>query len=77
MGNLRFAQCQVDTVRNAFQRGVGAADIGGDGGLVDGPQLPVPKLCNKLRSDSGAADVYAGEVGPIQGLTKFIPRLKR
>jgi hypothetical protein len=24
-----------------------------------------------------AGNVYAGEVGPIQGLTKFIPRLKR
>src|SRR5688572_1044143 len=25
----------------------------------------------------GAGNVYAGEVGPIQGLTKFIPRLKK
>lgn len=22
-------------------------------------------------------NVYAGEVGPVQGVTKFIPRLKR
>jgi sugar lactone lactonase YvrE len=25
----------------------------------------------------GAGNVYAGEVGPIQGITKFIPRLKK
>jgi hypothetical protein len=25
----------------------------------------------------GQGNVYAGEVGPIQGLTKFIPRLKK
>jgi hypothetical protein len=24
-----------------------------------------------------ADNVYAGEVGPVQGLTKFVPRLKR
>ena len=24
-----------------------------------------------------AGNVYAGEVGPVQGLTKYIPRLKR
>ena len=24
-----------------------------------------------------AGNVYGGEVGPIQGLTKFVPRLKR
>jgi hypothetical protein len=24
-----------------------------------------------------AGNVYAGEVGPVQGLTKYVPRLKR
>jgi hypothetical protein len=24
-----------------------------------------------------AGNVFAGEVGPIQGMTKFVPRLKR
>ncbi len=42
--DLRFAQCQVDTVGDALQRGVGAAGVGGDGGLVDGPQLLVHEL---------------------------------
>jgi DNA-binding beta-propeller fold protein YncE len=42
-----------------------ASGMGGYGSMGEGVTV------------DGAGNVYAGEVGPIQGLTKFIPRLKR
>ena len=42
-----------------------ASGMGGYGSMGEGVTV------------DAAGNVYAGEVGPIQGLTKFIPRLKR
>ncbi len=42
-----------------------ASGMGGYGSMGEGVTV------------DSAGNVYAGEVGPIQGLTKFIPRLKR
>jgi sugar lactone lactonase YvrE len=42
-----------------------ASGMGGVGSMGEGVAV------------DAAGNVYAGEVGPIQGLTKFIPRLKR
>jgi hypothetical protein len=42
-----------------------ASGMGGVGAMGEGVAV------------DGAGNVYGGEVGPIQGLTKFIPRLKR
>jgi sugar lactone lactonase YvrE len=42
-----------------------ASGMGGYGSMGEGVTV------------DGAGNVYAGEVGPIQGLTKFVPRLKR
>jgi sugar lactone lactonase YvrE len=42
-----------------------ASGMGGYGSMGEGVTV------------DGAGNVYAGEVGPVQGVTKFIPRLKR
>ena len=42
-----------------------ASGMGGYGSMGEGVTV------------DGAGNVYAGEVGPIQGLTKYVPRLKR
>jgi hypothetical protein len=42
-----------------------ASGMGGYGSMGEGVTV------------DAAGTVFAGEVGPIQGLTKFIPRLKR
>jgi sugar lactone lactonase YvrE len=42
-----------------------ASGMGGYGSMGEGVTV------------DGQGNVYAGEVGPIQGLTKFVPRLKR
>ena len=42
-----------------------ASGMGGYGSMGEGVTV------------DAAGNVYAGEVGPIQGLTKFVPRLKR
>ena len=45
--------------------------VGADAGDVQ------PSLVGEGVTADAQGNVYAGEVGPIQGLTKFIPRLKR
>jgi hypothetical protein len=42
-----------------------ASGMGGVGSMGEGVTV------------DAAGNVFAGEVGPIQGMTKFVPRLKR